>query len=72
MSGGMGSIFNPSAIAVVGATNRHGSVGLAVFSNLIHGGYQGIVYPVNPKARSVQGVKAYRPLQRCPMRSISP
>jgi acetate---CoA ligase (ADP-forming) len=59
MRGGIESIFNPSTIAVVGATNRPGSVGLAVFSNLIHGGYQGIIYPVNPKARSVQGVKAY-------------
>ena len=72
MSGGIESIFNPSAIAVVGATNRPGSVGLAVLGNLIYGRYQGIIYPVNPKARSVQGVKAYRPLQRCPMTSISP
>jgi acetyl coenzyme A synthetase (ADP forming)-like protein len=60
------AIFNPRSIAVVGATNRSGSVGLAVFSNLIHAGYQGILYPVNPKARSVQGVKAYPNLAEVP------
>lgn len=53
------SILSPKSIAVVGASNRPGSLGLAVFKNLIDGGYQGILYPVNPKARAVQGVKAY-------------
>ena len=53
------SIINPKSIAVVGATNRPGSVGLASFKNLLQAGYKGILYPVNPKAKSVQGVKAY-------------
>ena len=52
-------ILSPKSVAVVGASNRPGSLGLAVFRNLIDGGYQGILYPVNPKAKSVQGVKAY-------------
>jgi acetyltransferase len=52
-------ILSPKSIAVVGASNRPGSLGLAVFRNLIDGGYQGILYPVNPKAKAVQGVKAY-------------
>ena len=52
-------IFSPRTIAVVGATNREGSVGLAVFRNLLDAGYQGVLYPVNPKAKSIQGVKAY-------------
>ena len=49
MSGGIESIFNPSAIAVVGATNRPGSVGLAVLSNLICRRYQGIIYTGQPE-----------------------
>jgi acetyl coenzyme A synthetase (ADP forming)-like protein len=52
-------ILSPKSVAVVGASNRPGSLGLAVFRNLLDGGYQGILYPVNPKAKSVQGVKAY-------------
>ena len=53
------TIMNPKSIAVVGATNRQGSVGLAVFRNILDAGFQGVLYPVNPKAKSVQSVKAY-------------
>ncbi len=59
-------ILSPKSIAVVGASNRHGSLGLAVFKNLIEGAYQGILYPVNPKAKSVRGVKAYKTLTDIP------
>jgi len=59
-------ILSPRSIAVVGASSRPGSLGLAVFRNLLVGGYQGILYPVNPKARSVQGVKAYPSLKDIP------
>jgi len=52
-------ILSPGSVAIVGASNRPGSLGLAVFRNLIDAGYQGVLYPVNPKAKSVQGVKAY-------------
>ena len=53
------SIMAPESIAVVGATNRPGSVGQAVFRNILNAGYNGVLYPVNPKTRSVQSVKAY-------------
>ncbi|RJP18007.1 MAG: CoA-binding protein [Candidatus Abyssobacteria bacterium SURF_5] len=59
-------IMNPKAIAVVGATNRPGSVGLAVFSNILNAGYQGVLYPVHPTARSVYGVRAYPRLMDVP------
>jgi acetyl coenzyme A synthetase (ADP forming)-like protein len=59
-------ILSPRSIAVVGASNRPGSLGLAVFRNLLAGGYQGILYPINPKARSVRGVKAYPSLKDIP------
>ncbi|NLX12597.1 MAG: CoA-binding protein, partial [Phycisphaerales bacterium] len=48
-------LFAPQGIAVVGASRTPGSVGNAIVSNLILGGYNGIVYPVNPKARSILG-----------------
>ena len=60
------SIISPRSIAVVGATNRPGSVGLAVFSNILFGGYQGVLYPVNPKAQSVHSVKAFPSLSSIP------
>ena len=52
-------ILSPKSIAIVGASNRPGSLGLAIFRNLLEAAYQGILYPVNPKAKSIQGVKAY-------------
>ncbi len=52
-------MFNPGVVAVIGATNRKTSVGYAIFKNLIGSDFEGIVYPVNPKRQSVQGVKAY-------------
>ncbi len=60
------AIMNPQSIAVVGATDRPGSVGLAVFHNLLSAGFQGVLYPVNPKAKSVQSVKAYARLKDIP------
>ncbi|QDV16065.1 Succinyl-CoA ligase [ADP-forming] subunit alpha [Gimesia panareensis] len=42
-------IFHPHSIAVVGASQRPLSVGQTVFQNLLDGGFQGPVYPVNPK-----------------------
>jgi len=60
------SIMNPKSIAVVGATNRPGSVGLAVFRNILTAGFQGVLYPVNPKAKYVQSVKAYPKLEDIP------
>jgi acetyl coenzyme A synthetase (ADP forming)-like protein len=60
------SIMSPRSIAVVGATNRPGSVGLAVFRNILDAGFEGVLYPVNLKAKSIQSVKAYPKLMDIP------
>ena len=52
-------IFAPQSVAVIGASIRPESVGRAVFSNVMRYGYTGVVYPVNAKARSIMGVRAY-------------
>ncbi len=53
------AIFSPRSIAVIGASQKQGSVGHAVFNNILLGGYTGTVYPVNPAANSISGVRAY-------------
>ncbi len=53
------NIFEPKSIAVIGASVTIGSVGNAVFSNILQSNFQGAVYPVNPKYNSVMSVKAY-------------
>ena len=51
-------VFQPSSVAVVGASNKPGSVGNSLINNLIRG-FAGRIYPVNPKDESVAGLKAY-------------
>jgi acetyl coenzyme A synthetase (ADP forming)-like protein len=51
--------FAPRTVAVVGASTRRGSIGGELFRNILDGGFDGIAHPVNPKAPSVAGVKAY-------------
>ena len=55
----MKTLFSPRSVAVVGASTRPDSVGRAIFSNILFSGYTGIVYPVNPKAHGILGVRAY-------------
>jgi acetyltransferase len=55
----LNSIFAPKVVAVIGATESAKSVGRTVFQNLGRGGFEGVVYPVNPKRPSVLCVKAY-------------
>jgi acetyltransferase len=59
-------IFKPKSIAVVGATNRVGAPGFSIFRNLVGSGYEGVVYPVNPKKESIQGVQAYKSVSDLP------
>ena len=48
-------LFHPDSIAVIGASERDGSVGKKVMSNLLQSQFKGALYPVNPKHTSVQG-----------------
>ena len=53
------SLFNPSAIALVGASKRPGSIGWVLARNLMSAGFDGPIMPVNPKHRAVGGVLAW-------------
>ncbi|MDI6752310.1 MAG: acetate--CoA ligase family protein [bacterium] len=53
-------VFSPRTVAVIGASTRENTVGRSIFTNMLFSGYTGIVYPVNPKARGILGVRAYR------------
>ena len=52
-------LIAPRSIAVVGASARPGTVGNDVMQNLVRGGYQGVVFPVNPKRQFVNAIKTY-------------
>ena len=52
-------MFRPASIAVIGASREAGKVGYSVVKNIVEGGYRGGVYPVNPRATEILGLKCY-------------
>ena len=53
------AMLAPRSIAVIGATETERSVGRMLLENLERGGFEGAIYPINPKRDSVLGVKAF-------------
>jgi acetyltransferase len=59
-------IFSPRRVAVIGASDSPTSVGYTVLRNLIGSGFRGVVYPVNMKRESVQGIEAHKDIPSLP------
>ena len=59
-------IFSPKTVAVIGASEKVGSVGRTVVWNLISSPFGGTVYPVNPKRANILGIKAYSSIKDIP------
>jgi len=53
------AIFKPASVALIGASSTPGKLSYDILYNLIHAGFAGPIYPVNPKADEILGVKAY-------------
>src|SRR5215813_6036741 len=56
---GLDSIISPKSVAVIGATEKAGSVGRSIVWNLISSPFGGTVYPVNPSRPNVLGIRSY-------------
>ena len=52
-------LFNPRHVAVVGASHHEGKIGYTVLKNIIDSGYEGKIYPINPKGGEILGKKVY-------------
>lgn len=52
-------LLRPQSIAVVGASTTKGKIGHTVVEKILEGGYEGDVYPINPNADEILGLKAY-------------
>jgi acetyltransferase len=52
-------LFRPTSVAVIGASDRKGAVGNLVMHNLLEGGFDGPIMPVNPNRQAVAGVLTY-------------
>src|ERR1700727_1187055 len=59
-------LFLPKSVAVIGASERPGSVGRSVLWNLLSSPFGGTVFPVNSKRPNVLGIKAYPSVTELP------
>jgi acetyl coenzyme A synthetase (ADP forming)-like protein len=62
----LGAVFAPRSIALIGASRDPGSVGGALFRNLLRWGFTGVLYPVNLHASAISGVRAYPNISAIP------
>src|SRR3989344_2237492 len=55
----MDKFFNPDSIAVIGASRNPNKIGSVILSNLISAKFKGKLFPVNPEATEILGLKCY-------------
>ena len=60
------ALFQPASLALIGASDREGSLGSVVLRNLRAGGFQGEIWPVNRRHSSVGGLPAWRDVESLP------
>jgi len=61
-------LFEPRSVAIIGASRTPGKPGYNILRNLIDLGFKGELYPVNPEATEIMGVKAYSRVDLIPGR----
>ncbi len=61
------AVFRPQSVAVIGASRESRSVGNVIVANLVRGGFDGPILPVNPHARAVHGVLTYPSVKDLPV-----
>jgi acetyl coenzyme A synthetase (ADP forming)-like protein len=65
-SDNLNGLFRPKSVAVVGASSQAGKIGHTVVDNLIKSKYEGNIYPINPKATEILGLKVYASVNDVP------
>ncbi|MGB4225088.1 MAG: GNAT family N-acetyltransferase [Candidatus Dechloromonas phosphoritropha] len=57
------SLFEPDAVAVIGASDRENAVGNVIFKNILASGFKGQLFAINPKHTTVQGHQTYKSIE---------
>ncbi|HET6474605.1 MAG TPA: acetate--CoA ligase family protein [Thermoleophilia bacterium] len=60
------AVFAPASVAVVGASDDIAKWGGSVLANLVGGGFEGAVYPINPRGGTIMGLRTYASLHELP------
>ena len=61
-------LFEPATVAIIGASTRAGSIGAVLIQNMLASRYSGVLYAVNPKQSSIQGVPCFPSIDKVPQR----
>ncbi len=64
----LAALFEPSSVAIIGASERTGSVGAVLLQNMLDSGYKGKLFVVNPKYQAVRGIECYASIDKLPQR----
>jgi acetyltransferase len=62
----LNAIFKPKSVAVIGASTAPGKLGHDILANLKNGGFAGPLFPINPKAEEILGLKVYKSIADTP------
>ncbi|NQU07236.1 MAG: CoA-binding protein [Candidatus Abyssubacteria bacterium] len=68
MKESLDAIFYPKSVAIVGASNNRRRWGYSTMLNMLDAGYRNALYPINPKEKEIQGVRAYKSISDVPER----
>ncbi len=55
--------FNPKSVAIIGASRTKGKVGYEILKSMVDAGYKGGIFPINPNAETIEGLKCYPDLE---------
>ena len=62
----LNDLLQPESVAIVGASATPGKIGYTVIENLLKGGYEGKIYPINPTATEILGLKVFPTISAVP------
>ncbi|MCB0310005.1 MAG: GNAT family N-acetyltransferase, partial [Bdellovibrionales bacterium] len=62
------AFLHPQSVAVIGASRNSQSIGGLILKNIIECGYKGAIYPINPNATEIQGLRCYKSLDEIPQK----
>lgn len=66
MPSSLNQFFEPSSVAVVGASREPGKLGYTILESILSAGYKGKIFPINPKTQEILGLKAYASITEAP------
>lgn len=66
----LNKLFKPMSIALIGAAREEGKVGHLIFEHILGSNYKGKIYPINPKANEIHGIKCYPSVRDVPERLV--